>query len=142
MAPGKAVRALERLDRTAAMGGARWANAWNALTPAARQCLASGNRGKSVPIPAGVPKPATIVQLIPGALVFARKRGKTMIERRLVLINVLRAFRKVYGKAPTVKTAPAFIEAIEKIYADVLPPVGFGLHSTGTLHSLIVASRR
>jgi len=143
LSPGKAVRGLERLERTAKSGGVRWTNAWNALARPARDCLVNGNPGKPVPMMTpGVPNPADIAPLIPGALALARTRGKALTERKIAVVTILKAYRRVYHAEPTVKTAPFFIKAIEKIYRDVLPASGFNVGSSGTLHSLIVESRR
>jgi hypothetical protein len=142
LSPGKAVRGLERLERTAKSGGVRWTNAWNALTRPARDCLVSGNPGKPVPMTPGVPNPADIAPLIPGALALARTRGKALTERKIAVVTILKAYRRVYNAEPTVKTVPSFIETIEKIYRNVLPASGFNVGSSSTLHSLIVESRR
>jgi hypothetical protein len=142
LSPGKAVRGLERLERTAKSGGLRWANAWKALTTAAWNCLASGNRGKPVPLTFGVPKPRDIAPLIPGALAFARKRGKALTGRRTAVVTILKAYHGIYGAKPTVKTAPFFIKRIEKIYRDLVPLKGFNVGSSGTLHALINLSLR
>lgn len=137
LSPGKAIRPLERLARTAKSGGVRWTNAWNALTLAARNCLASGNLGKPVPLTFGVPTPAEIAPLIPGALACARRRDKALTERNIAVVAILRTYRQIYDAKPTVKTAPAFIERIEKIYGDLLPAVGLNIGRTSALHALI-----
>ena len=137
LSPGKAIRPLERLERTAKSGGVRWTNAWNARTRAAWDCIVSGNPGQPVPLTVGVPNPADIAPLIPGALACARRRDKALTERNFAIVAILRAYRLAYDAKPTVKTAPAFIERIEKIYGDLLPAVGFNVGRTSALHALI-----
>jgi hypothetical protein len=137
LSPGKATRPLERLERTAKSGGVRWTNAWNALTRAAWDCLVSGNPGKPVPLTVGVPTPAEVTHLIPGALARARRRDKALTERNVAVVAILRAYRLIYNAKPTVKAAPVFIEQIEKIYGDLLPAAGFNVGRTSALHALI-----
>ena len=141
IAPGKAVRSLERLERTAKSGGYVWAKAWSELTPAAYSVLLRANPGKPVPIHAGAPTPDKIAHLIPAALTAARKNTRRLIERDDAVVSVLIAYRVVYGKEPTVKRAAWFIEKIEKLYSDLLPQKGFGItRSIKTFQRLIERS--
>jgi hypothetical protein len=141
IAPGKAVRCLERLERTAKSGGYVWAKAWSELTPAAYGVFLRANPGKPVPIHAGAPTPDKIAHLIPAALAAARKNTRRLIERDEAVVSVLIAYRLVYGKGPTVKRAAWFIERIEKLYSDLLPQKGFGItRSIKTFQRLIERS--
>jgi hypothetical protein len=136
LAAGKASRPLERLERTVKSGGVEWANAWIDLTRPALDCLRSGNPGKPVPLTVGVPNPADIAPLIPGALALARTRGRALTERRIAIIMILRTFNSIYKKKPTAKPASTFIAEIEKIYAELLPG-GFNVGQTTSLQKLI-----
>jgi hypothetical protein len=143
IAPGKAVRSLERLERTAKSGGYVWAKAWSELVPAAYSALLGANPGKPVPIHAGAPTPDKIAHLIPAALTAARKNTRRLLERDDAVVSVLIAYRLVYGKEPTVKRAAWFIERIEKLYSDLLPQKGFGItRSIKTFQRLIERSIR
>jgi hypothetical protein len=143
IAPGKAVRSLERLERTAKSGGHVWAKAWSQLVPAAYSALLAANPGKPVPIHAGAPTPDKIAHLIPAALTAARKNTRRLIERDDAVVSVLIVYRLVYGEEPTVKRAAWFIEKIEKIYSDSLPQKGFGItRSSKTFQRLIERSIR
>jgi hypothetical protein len=141
--PGKAVRSLERLERTAKSGGYVWSKAWSELTPAAYGMLLRANPGKPVPIHAGAPTPDKIGHLIPAALATARKTTRRLIERDDAVVSVLIAYRAVYGEEPTVKRAAWFIERIEKLYSELLPQKGFGItRSMKTFQRLIERSIR
>ena len=142
LAPGKATRPLQRLQRTVKTDDTKWANAWSSLTRAAWDCLAFGNPGKAVPLTSGVPRTAEVAPLIPGALAFAQSRGKRLKMRDTAVITILIAFRRVYGSSPTEKTARWFVEAIEKLYVALISEKGFNLSSTGTFQKLIDESKK
>jgi hypothetical protein len=137
LGPGPATRPLERLERTVKSGGVEWAKAWHHLTRAALDCLRSGNPGKPVPLTGGVPNPADIAPLIPGALAFARRRGKALVDRNLAIVVILRAFQLIFKKQPTAKPASTFIAKIEIIYGELLPPGGFSVGQTTALQKLM-----
>ena len=141
VAPGKAVRSLERLERTAKSGGSVWAKAWSQLTPAAYYALLTANPGRPLPLYAGVPTPEKIAPFIPAALAAARKNTKRLVERDDAVVSVLIAYRKTYGEEPTVKRAASFIAKIEGLYSDLLPRKGFGAtRSIKTFQRLIKRS--
>jgi hypothetical protein len=140
IAPGKAVRSLERLERTAKSGGCVWAKAWSQLTPAAYSALLAANPGKPLPV-GGIPTADRIAPLIPAALAAARKKTRRLIERDDAVVSVLIAYRLIYDEEPTVKRAASFIGKIEKLYSDLLPQKGFGAtRSIKTFQRLIERS--
>ena len=141
VAPGKAVRSLERLERTAKSGGYVWAKAWSELTPAAYSVLLRANPGKPLPLHGSTPTPDKIAPLIPAALAAARKNTRRLVERDDAVVSVLIAYQLVYGEEPTIKRAASFIGKIENLYSDLLPQKGFGAtRSIKTFQRLIERS--
>ena len=140
-----AIPSLERLLQHSAEGGYLWEKAWAEKTVAAWDLIvAVAPPGFSVQIGA-TPAPGQIQPLLDEAIRLARKPRLTKERRDRAVIEILRVYRKLYGRPPPSPKGPrsatsVFIGKTEEAYQDLLPK-GFGVSkSKGTLDRLIKLS--